>query len=174
MTWLEILAQCAWRGTIVLAAAFAAAPLFGRGPRRSAALRHFIWTAAFAALLSLRLAVAGLARWQWTATAAPAGPPERLRIVLLHEMLHIQRRDLLAQAVAQLACCLYWFHPLVWIAARQLRKERERACDDAVLTRGVAASEYAGHLLDLVRAAAAKRSAWADAPAMAESSGLES
>src|SRR5437660_8872199 len=75
MTWLEILAQCAWRGTIVLAAAFAAARLFGRGPRRSAALRHFIWTAAFAALLSLPLAVAGLARWQWTATAAPAGAP---------------------------------------------------------------------------------------------------
>src|SRR4029077_10836358 len=71
-------------------------------------------------------------------------------------------------------CCLYWFHPLAWLAARQLRKERERACDDAVLNRGVAASAYAGHLVDWVRAVAAKRTRWVAAPAMAEASDLES
>jgi TonB family protein len=87
--------------------------------------------------------------------------------------VHVRRLDLLSQAVAQAACCLYWFHPLAWVALRQLRKERERACDDAVLLRGVAAHDYAGHLLELVRALAAKRSRWADAPAMAESSDLE-
>jgi TonB family protein len=101
-------------------------------------------------------------------------PEARLRTVLLHELVHVRRLDLLAQAVAQAACCLYWFHPLAWVALRQLRKERERACDDAVLLGGVAAHDYAGHLLDLVRALAAKRSPWADAPAMAESSDLES
>jgi TonB family protein len=107
---------------------------------------------------------AGAGEWQ----------PERLHAVLLHELVHVQRRDLWAQAMAQAACCLYWFHPLAWLAARQLRKQRERACDDAVLNRGVAAPEYAGHLVDLVRAVAAKRSRWADAPAMAEASDLES
>ena len=105
---------------------------------------------------------------------APSWPQARLRTVLLHELVHVQRLDLLAQAVAQLACCLYWFHPLAWVALRQLRKERERACDDAVLLGGVAAHDYAGHLLESVRALAAKRSPWVDAPAMAESSDLES
>lgn len=105
---------------------------------------------------------------------APGWPEARLRTVLLHELVHVRRLDLLAQAVAQAACCLDWFHPLAWVALRQLRKERELACDDAVLLGGVAAHDYAGHLLDLVRALAAKRSPWADAPAMAESSDLES
>ena len=94
--------------------------------------------------------------------------------MLLHELVHVRRLDLLAQAVAQAACCLFWFHPLAWLALRQLRKERERACDDAVLLRGVAPHDYAGHLMDLVRAISAKRSRWADAPAMAEASDFES
>jgi TonB family protein len=105
---------------------------------------------------------------------APRWPEARLRTVLRHELVHVRRLDLLAQAVAQVGCCLYWFHPLAWVALRQLRKERELACDDAVLLGGVAAHDYAGHLLDSVRSLAARRSPWADAPAMAESSDLES
>ena len=38
-------------------------------------MRRLAPMAAIAALLSLPLALAGLARWQWTATAAPAGAP---------------------------------------------------------------------------------------------------
>ncbi len=104
-------------------------------------------------------------------------PETRLHAVLLHELIHVRRWDLLAQALAQAACCLYWFHPLAWLGLRQQRQERERACDDAVLLSGVAPHDYAAHLVDLVRAMLARRGArrtpWADAPAMAEASGLE-
>ena len=88
-------------------------------------------------------------------------------------MVHVARYDLLAQVVAQAACCLYWFHPLMWAAARQLRKERERACDDAVLDRGVAAPDYAGHLMELARVLVERQASLADAPAMAEAGDLE-
>ena len=98
-------------------------------------------------------------------------PADRLRTVLLHELIHVRRCDLLAQALAQVACCLYWFHPLAWLALRQLRDERERACDDAVLLQGVPPHEYAAQLLDMVRGLRVRRSTLAGAPAMAESSG---
>lgn len=101
---------------------------------------------------------------------AETWPEERLRAALLHEWMHIRRRDLLAQAIGQAACCAYWFHPLAWLAARQLRREREQACDDAVLGRGIGAQEYAGHLVESARA---MRGRQVDAMAMAEPSELE-
>jgi HEAT repeat protein/beta-lactamase regulating signal transducer with metallopeptidase domain len=72
------------------------------------------------------------------------------RVVLCHELAHVRRFDLLLNAVGHLACALWWFHPLVWVAARRLRSESERACDDLVLGLGTRASEYADHLLAIV------------------------
>src|SRR5262249_58520650 len=48
------------------------------------------------------------------------------------------------------ACALVWFHPLVRTAARRLRAESERACDDLALVFGARPSDYAEHLLDIV------------------------
>jgi TonB family protein len=265
--------EFAWKSTLVLAAAFAVTSALRRG---SAAVRHFVWTAALAVLVPMAAMIAVGPRWSAapasaaapvtitttvraiapTAPKAPARrlpfewiyatgaalvmlrfglgiwrthrlargarvaafaapvvselceslgiarpvraleggeipvpmawgilrpvallpessrewPISRLHTVLLHELTHVKRHDLLAQTVAQLACCAFWFHPLVWLAAREMRKERELACDDAVLNRGVAAPEYAGHLMEMARSLVSR----ASAPAMAETSDLES
>jgi len=75
---------------------------------------------------------------------------ERRRAVLIHELGHIRRRDLVGHTIGRVACALYWFHPLVWAAARRLRAESERACDDLALVFGTRPSDYAEHLLDIV------------------------
>ena len=97
-------------------------------------------------------------------------PALRLRAALLHEMAHVARRDWLTLAISEVALALYWFHPLAWWAAARLRREREHACDDRVLSAGVIASDYAG---DLIAIARSLDTAPKVASAMARASNLE-
>lgn len=76
-------------------------------------------------------------------------PTAQRREVLLHELAHIKRHDCLTQLAAQLARLIFWFNPLVTVAARRMRAERERACDDRVLAAGTRPSSYAAHLLHI-------------------------
>jgi HEAT repeat protein/beta-lactamase regulating signal transducer with metallopeptidase domain len=80
-------------------------------------------------------------------------PEERRSSVLLHEMAHIRRRDVVTHLLGRLACAVWWFHPLAWKALTNFRLESERAADDLVLAAGRRASEYAQDLLAVVQQA---------------------
>lgn len=93
--------------------------------------------------------------------------------VLTHELAHVKRFDALTQLLAQIALALLWFHPLVWMAVRRMRLEREHACDDFVLVAGARASRYADDLLGLARRLTRPTAPAAAALAMARRSELE-
>jgi TonB family protein len=106
-------------------------------------------------------------------SSASQWPKDRRCMVLSHELAHISRHDWFLQICAEIARAIYWFHPLVWLAAAQLRQESERASDDAVLRGGVAPSNYASQLLDLARTLENTGRAWSTALAIARPSNLE-
>ncbi len=83
--------------------------------------------------------------------AAAEWPEWQRAAALRHERAHLERRDLAANFVANVACAVYWFHPLVWVLAALLRREQETACDDAVLHSGFDPATYAEALLAVAR-----------------------
>jgi len=78
-------------------------------------------------------------------------PDDRIYVVLCHELAHVRRFDWPVQIGAEAVRTLLWFNPLVWFACTYLRRDSEEACDDLVLERGVAARDYASHLVELAR-----------------------
>ncbi|MEX0718084.1 MAG: M56 family metallopeptidase [Planctomycetaceae bacterium] len=131
--------------------------------------------------VKLRMCEAGVAPLTWGAlrpvllvpAEASAWSDERRRLVLLHEIAHVRRADWLTQLMAHVACAMYWFNPLVWLAARRMRIERERACDDLVLACGARASDYAQELLALAAELSHSRLSMLVAVPMARRGALE-
>jgi beta-lactamase regulating signal transducer with metallopeptidase domain len=58
---------------------------------------------------------------------------DELRLVLLHELIHVRRHDALVDLAAWGIACVHWFNPAAWLALAGLRRERELACDAALL-----------------------------------------
>ena len=189
MNWLT-LALGAWAGGLALILGYAA---LGQGQlrnisRRSRRLRDEGWVS----LLDEAREILRIGRpvillqsadkimpltWGWwrpvVLLPAEAGQwtPARRRVVLLHELAHVKRWDYLTQLAARMVCAIFWCNPLVWLAARRLRVEQERACDDLVLNGGCQASDYAGHLVEIARSF--RRVPQMAGIAMARPSGLE-
>jgi bla regulator protein BlaR1 len=82
----------------------------------------------------------------------PAGISGRLTdaqldAIITHELCHVRRRDNLAAALHMLVEVLFWFHPVIWWIGARLVDERERACDEAVLSLGSDPQVYAEGIL---------------------------
>ncbi|MDO9336428.1 MAG: M56 family metallopeptidase [Caulobacter sp.] len=108
-----------------------------------------------AAILALRLA-AGQRRFMRKAARGQAGPaivgvidprlilpsdfaerfsPEEQRLIRAHERVHMDRDDPRANAVLAALQCLFWFNPLVHLAASRIRLDQELSCDAVVVAR---------------------------------------
>ncbi|HEY1121147.1 MAG TPA: M56 family metallopeptidase, partial [Haloferula sp.] len=59
---------------------------------------------------------------------------EEARLVLVHELTHLKRHDLLVNWLCCVLQALHWFNPVLWFAFARMRDDRESACDDQVLS----------------------------------------
>ena len=73
--------------------------------------------------------------------------PDERAAMIRHELAHVNRRDPLINLFQAAFSVIFFFHPLVHYACRQLSLEREMACDDRVVASGVAAEVYAAGIL---------------------------
>lgn len=74
-------------------------------------------------------------------------PRQEQEALILHELAHIQRRDLVVIAIQNIIQLLYFFHPGVWLANIQLARYREQACDDWAIQKMHGNSLVYGRLL---------------------------
>ncbi len=101
--------------------------------------------------LSSGLAEPGVWRVWRPEIVLPVGMTERLsaaelEAVLLHELVHIRHWDNLLAMLQMFVCCLFWFHPLVWLIDRRLLAERELVCDEEVVCQVGGVQTYATSL----------------------------
>lgn len=87
-----------------------------------------------------------------------------LEIIILHELAHIRRHDALINLLQRTAEAFLFFHPVVWMLGREMRRQRELCCDAWVISRTEDELEYARCLTEVARQAVAGPLA---APAMA-------
>lgn len=75
----------------------------------------------------------------------------QMEMIMTHELAHVRRRDNLTAALHMLVAAIFWFHPLVWWLQSRLLREREHACDDAVLMLAGRPELYAESILRACR-----------------------
>jgi uncharacterized protein (TIGR03435 family) len=98
----------------------------------------------------------GVVGWLHPVLLLPAGiadrlTPAQLQAVLAHELCHVRRRDNLWSSLHMTVEALFWFHPAVWWIGARLLEERERACDEEVLSLGGEPREYAEGILNVCK-----------------------
>jgi beta-lactamase regulating signal transducer with metallopeptidase domain len=86
--------------------------------------------------------------------------PQQLESILAHELAHIRRHDYLVNIGQMVVETLLFYHPAIWWASSQIRRERELACDDLAV-------ESVGDALSYARALTALEKTRVLAPSMA-------
>jgi len=119
-----------------------------------------------------------LAGWWRPVILVPAGflsglPPAQVEALLLHELAHVRRHDVLVGRLQAVVETLLFFHPATWWISRQVRQAREACCDDLVVQAGSGRATYAQALAALAERAVEGTAATAWAPAATDGSLLD-
>ncbi len=79
---------------------------------------------------------------------------DKFKAILIHELSHIKRNDLIVNCAQTILQILYFYNPLVWLANSIVRKIREQAVDEMVLVAlGAEAKSYTTTLIDVAEMA---------------------
>jgi bla regulator protein BlaR1 len=77
--------------------------------------------------------------------------PTQLNAVIAHELCHVRHRDNLIAVIQMFVETVFWFHPLVWWIGKRMVEERERACDEEVISMTGEPKAYAEGILNICK-----------------------
>jgi hypothetical protein len=84
---------------------------------------------------------------------------QQIQNIMLHELKHLRRHDVVIKWIAALAVYIHWFNPMVYLARREIDRACELACDEAVInsldTEGK--QSYGDTLIDMAYDAKSRR-----------------
>jgi beta-lactamase regulating signal transducer with metallopeptidase domain len=72
---------------------------------------------------------------------------DHVELLLLHELMHLRRKDYPMVLIQHFVRCLFFYSPAVWFLMKLINQRRELACDRDVLNLGVAPRSYAAALV---------------------------
>ena len=78
------------------------------------------------------------------AALVPVLSRREMDAIILHELMHVRRFDNVIEFLHGVVCCVFWFHPLVWIVGVRLRQARELSADAPVIEVGLAGDLLSG------------------------------
>ena len=108
-------------------------------------------------------------------TPEVAADSVKMNYAIAHELCHYKHHDLLWSSWRILLISLYWFNPLIWVAAYYSRLDSELACDDAVLKNLPKESrlEYGRILLEIMEPAPCRQKYFTLATTMGSFKGMK-
>ncbi|MDR1002898.1 MAG: hypothetical protein LBL82_06500 [Oscillospiraceae bacterium] len=59
----------------------------------------------------------------------------QIHVILLHELTHLRRKDVIVKWLSCLSCAVHWFNPIVWLVSREIDRACEFSCDEAVIAK---------------------------------------
>lgn len=91
---------------------------------------------------------------------------DNLTYVFTHELLHYKRKDMFYKWFVQIALCVHWFNPFLYLLAKEINRTCELSCDELVISRmdDKAKAAYGDALLSFLKADNGYGSSWLLSP----------
>ena len=80
--------------------------------------------------------------WFRNVVVAKSDVEQNLDLILEHELAHVRLRHSWDVLAVDIALCVWWFNPALWLLRRELQSLHEYQADDAVLRKGIDAKTY--------------------------------
>ncbi len=80
--------------------------------------------------------------WFRNVVVAKGDAEQNLDLILEHELAHVRLHHSWDVLAVDIALCVWWFNPALWLLRRELQSLHEYQADDAVLRKGIDAKTY--------------------------------